>query len=148
MRRSTLWQVCKMASHVPRHTPTSPMTSLAAVVELGLEGGVDRFSEGVVITIAPGPLKGRFSMGRPVQRMLQDTDRIQHRPLSGETSQNGNQPVLLTHITANKDTLTKQRRPRSLCCPTVRSVTTTASDSPPAPAQLPGATPSYRHHWF
>src|SRR6516165_944838 len=72
----------------------------------------------------------RVSLGRPVQRMLQGTNRIHNlRPRNGGTSQNGTHRAPPQQLYAP----TKQRPfpHRRLCCPPGSTSTTTASDSPP-----------------
>ena len=81
----------------------------------------------------------RIGLGRPVKRVLQGTNRIQHGPRSGGTSQIG------THRAPPSQT---QRVNEAAALPSPQVVlsygsigTTTASDSHPAPDPLPGSTP-------
>jgi hypothetical protein len=83
--------------------------------------------------VEPSPGIG---LGRPVERMLQGTDRIHTGSLRGGTSHTG------THRAPPHQTgaSTKQRSfpHRRLCCPLGSSSTTTASDSLPARDSFPG----------
>ena len=78
-----------------------------------------------------------IGLGRPVQRMLQGTNRIRrNRPHSGGTSHNGTHRAPPSQQYAS----TKQRPfpHRRLCCPLGSSSTTAASDAHPARHPLPG----------
>ena len=91
----------------------------------------------VIQRVEPTPGIG---LGRPVQRMLQGTDRIGRdtpaRSLRGGTSTDG------THRAPPRQHCapTKQRPfpPRRLCCPAGSTGTTAASDAHPASDPLPG----------
>src|SRR5215470_10603178 len=91
----------------------------------------------VIQRVEPSPGIG---LGRPVQRMLQGTDRIRrHRPLRGGTSRHG------THRAPPDNTAHRRSsgpsHHRRLCCPPGSTGTTAASDALPAPRPLPGSSP-------
>jgi hypothetical protein len=83
-----------------------------------------------------------IGLGRPVQRMLQGTDRISRdtpaRPLRGGTSTDGTHrapPPPRAHRRSSGPS-----HHRRLCCPPGSTGTTTASDAHPASDPLPGVT--------
>lgn len=80
-----------------------------------------------------------IGLGRPVERMLQGTDRIR-----GRTSPDGGTSHAGTHRAPplQQNASTKQRPfpHRRLCCPSGSSSTTAASDAHPAHFPFPGCT--------
>ena len=83
-----------------------------------------------------------IGLGRPVQRMLQGTDRIS-RDTPARSLRGGTSRTALTGPLPDRHCAPTKQRPfphRRLCCPVGSSGTTAASDAHPASDPLPGVT--------